>query len=291
MTILATMPGRFGDILWALPTVRLLAARHDTKVDFMTSPAYSDILDLIQRQPYILETWTNDDWELRETAPMTPYKPPACDCDDYEAIYHLGYQKWPSRPLAEEIRVETLGGGQAGDPQYVSLETPWINMPDATTRTSPGPVVAVGFTNEHIELKMGVLCGLVASLPEISWRLVVPDGRAAHRAWEWERVTRVEWPENFTFWQTSWVQAAHVIATADLFFGCLSALWVLANAVGTPTVIMEPSPERHHPIFWRESPKNHLVVGNDGKPTFDLRHTRDMIAAVLEEGADNGKAD
>ncbi|KKL69342.1 hypothetical protein LCGC14_2115880, partial [marine sediment metagenome] len=277
--------------LWSLPTVRLLAARHKTPVDFMTSPKYGSILDLIQPQTYILKTRTNEKWDVQETAPMTPRVPPARDdndynadnaCVDYEAIYHLGYQKWPSRPLAEEIRVETLGGGQPGDPQYVSLDTPWINMPDATTRTSPGPVVAVGFTNEHIELKMGVLCGLVASLPEISWRLVVPDGRAAHRAWEWERFTRA-WPENFTFWQTSWVQAAHVIATADLFFGCLSAPWVLANAVGTPTVIMEPSPERHNPIFWRESPKNHLVVGNDGKPTFDLRHTCDMIAAVLEE--------
>lgn len=284
MSILATMPGRFGDILWALPTVRLLAARHDTKVDFMTSPAYSGILDLIQRQPYILETWTNDDWDVQETAPMTPRVPPSCDCDDYEEIYHLGYREWPSQRLAEEIR-ESVGLARNPSDRALALHEPWITVPGASRETED-TVIAVGFSEEHIELKMGILLGLIPKFNEVTWQLLLPPKGMSHRAWEWVEVAG--YPVEYC--ETTWEQAAATIATADLFFGCLSAPWVLANAVGTPTVIMEPMVARHNPIFWREAPKNHLVIGNDGKPTFDLRHTADMIGRVLEE-VENGKAD
>ena len=274
MTILATMPGRFGDILWALPTVRLLAKRHDTQVDFTTSPRYDSLLELIQRQPYILETWTAARWNIQETAPITPRTPPECDCDDYEAIYHLGYREWPKAPLAATIR-ESVGYREDSP---LRMESPWITVIDACRETE-GTVIAVGFSEEHIELKMGILLGLAAASTEITWQLLLPPKPLAHRAWEWVEVAG--YPIEYI--ETNWEQAADVIGNADLFFGCLSSLWVLANAVGTPTVIMEPMVARHNPIFWRESPKNHLVVGNDGKPTFDLRATAAMIAAVLEE--------
>jgi hypothetical protein len=276
------MPGRFGDILWSLPTVRLLAARHSTKVDFMTSPKYASILSLIQKQPYILETWSGLGWDVQETAPMTPREPPVHDCDDYEAIYHLGYREWPSRILAEEIRGSVTFTKRDS---ALDLEGPWITVPGASRETED-TLIAVGFTEEHIELKMGILLGLIPKFNEITWELLLPPEGMSHRAWEWAEAAC--YPVEYC--ETNWEQAAAAIASADLFFGCLGAQWVLANAVGTPTVIMEPSPERHNPIFWRDSPKNHLVIGNDGKPTFDLRHTAEMIDWTLKE-VENGKAD
>lgn len=278
MTILATMPGKFGDILWSLPTVRLLAARHDTKVDFMTSPAHASILRLIQRQPYIRETWTGKDWDVTSEDTAQNRVPPVCDCDchGYEEIYHLGYREWPSQRLAEEIR-ESVGLARNPSDSALALHEPWITVPDAARETE-GTVIAVGFSEEHIELKMGILLGLASKFSEVAWQLLLPP-RMPHRAWEWVEVAG--YPVEYC--ETNWEEAAAAIASADLFFGCLSSLWVLANAVGTPTVIMEPMVARHNPIFWRESPKNHLVIGNDGKPTFDLRHTAEMITAVLEE--------
>ncbi len=277
MTILATMPGKFGDILWALPTVRLLAGRHKTKVDFMTSPAYSSILELVQHQGYILETWTAEDWTIRETAPMTPQAPPECGiCGEYEKVYHLGYKEWPAQSLANEIRDSV---GFLEDPP-LRLKRPWIQADDVCHENT---VIAVGISDEHIELKMGVLLGLIAQMPEeITWKLLLPPKGMSHRAWEWVEVAG--YPVEFH--ETTWIEAAGMIAAADLFFGCLSALWVLANAVGTPTVIMEPSVERHNEIFWRTTPKNHMVLGNTGKPTWDLRATRDLIVKVLKEGRD-----
>lgn len=274
MTILASMPGRFGDILWALPTARLLAARHGTNVDFMTSPKYSSILELVQRQPYILETWAGEGWDVSSEDTAQNRVPPECDCADYEEIYHLGYREWPRQSLPYEIR------GNADLVDDLRLTEPWITVPGAARETED-TVIAVGFSEEHIELKMGILLGLAGTdaFEDITWRFILPPPGTPHRAWEWVRGLS----DHVEFWQTDWEQAATAIASADLFFGCLSSMWVLANAVGTPTVIMEPMVARHNPIFWRDSPKNHLVIGNDGKPTFDLRHTREMIAAVLEE--------
>lgn len=274
MTILATMPGHFGDILWSLPTVRLLAARHGGPVDFMTSPKYSSILELVQAQPYILETWTGKDWDVSSEDTAQNRVPPACDCDDYEKIYHLGYQEWPTSLLAGNIR-ESVGLKDA-DPA-LALHEPWIHP--VGLRETEGSVITVGFSEEHIELKMGVLLGMAAEFEEITWRLILPPALISHRAWEWVVSAR----DYVELWQADWEQAAVAIASADLFFGCLSSLWVLANAVGTPTVIMEPMVARHNPIFWRESPKNHMVIGNDGKPTFDRRHTVEMIDKVLTE--------
>ncbi len=301
MTILATMPGHFGDILWSLPTVRLLSGRHKTKVDFMVPPAFESILPLIQRQGYILETWTGKGWDLSSMDTAENRVPPECDCDGYEEVYHLGYREWPSCPLAESIR-ESVGyravesiresvGYRAVDRDArvvadppLRMKRPWIRA-EAYDTNPAKPVIAVGFTNEHIELKMGVLLGLISQLPvDITWKLLLPPEGVHHRAWEWVAGQRAP----VEFCETNWEQAATEIASADLFFGCLSAPWVLANAVGTPTVIMEPMEARHNPIFWRDCPKNHLVIGNDEKPTFDLRATRDMIEKVLEEGSHDG---
>lgn len=272
MTILCTMPGHFGDILWALPTMRLLAKRHDTKVDFLTSPPFEPILELVQRQPYILETWTGKDWI--ETEDTAEYRvPPTCDCGDYEEVYHLGYSEWPTDILSDFIR-ESVG---FRDDPPLHMTSAWVRAGDIPHRDT---VIAVSFTENHIELKMGILLGLIAQLPvDITWKLLLPPKGLYHRAWEWVEVAG--YPVEFC--ETNWVQAAAEISSADLFFGCLSAPWVLANAVGTPTVIMEPMEARHNPIFWRNATKNHLVIGNDDKPTFDLRATRDMIKTVLGE--------
>lgn len=278
MRVLVTMPGHLGDILWSLPTARLLAARHNTKVDFIASPEFSAVLGLVQRQSYIQKTWIAEGWEVRDTEPR---EPPSYPCTGYDLIYHLGYKGWPSESLPWEIQSYVRDDVEMPD-RPLALEEPWVEPIETYPRRGGGPVIAVGFTEGHIELKMGILLGLVAALPDITWRLLLPHTEThRHRAWEW-------WPSispsSIEYCEANWEETATAIASADLFFGCLSAMWVVANAVGTKTVIMEPTVARHNPIFWVRSPKNHLVLGNDDKPTFDLRATRDMIEAVLKEG-------
>src|SRR5262245_63210788 len=70
--IACTMPGRHGDILWALPTVRALAEQAGAPIDLVISEKYGSLKDLIRRQPYIADVVVLADWQVQETAPMTP---------------------------------------------------------------------------------------------------------------------------------------------------------------------------------------------------------------------------
>jgi len=66
---------------------------------------------------------------------------------------------------------------------------------------------------------------------------------------------------------------------------------VLACAVGTPCIVMEPAEARWHPIFWpygQDGPQVRLVRGGDGRGTVDARHCRELIQAALAQTDDEG---
>ena len=48
MNILATMPGRHGDIAWSLATVRALAEAYDEPITFAISGKYGSLKELIE---------------------------------------------------------------------------------------------------------------------------------------------------------------------------------------------------------------------------------------------------
>lgn len=80
-----------------------------------------------------------------------------------------------------------------------------------------------------------------------------------------------------------WERAASTLARAKVALCDCSALHVLAVAVGTPVVVMEPNPHRWNRIFWplgRSGPQVYGVDGNDGQPSFDSRHTADRVIEV-----------
>ena len=76
MRIVFTMPGRFGDVLWAMPSARAVAETFDQPVTVVLSPKYGSLADLLRLQPYIAEVVIDPAWEIREDAPMQPRVPP-----------------------------------------------------------------------------------------------------------------------------------------------------------------------------------------------------------------------
>jgi hypothetical protein len=272
MKILATMPGRYGDILWSLATARALAEAYDTAIDFAISAKYGSLQALIQAQPYIACCVVDGLWDVQETAPMTPRIPTACVAPGYDVVYHLGYAGWPERPLPYECaRLANIHRESRGEPLLqVVLDRPWITAP-ANPDTDPGKIV-VGWSDEWFELKYG-LTELIFPSDDPVDVLVPPQSRWAqeHR---WGSHVSVD----------HWEEATARIATADLFVGCCSALHVLACGVGTPVLLVEPNPQRHHAIFYpygKTGPRVRLLLGGDGQPTFDARHLKDAVAEML----------
>lgn len=272
VSILCTFPGKFGDLLWALPTLRALARRTGEAVDLLTSADMASICPLISAQPYVGRCFADPQW-VRVHTDTEDRIPPADHpaARRYAHVFHCGYRGWPQRPLPFETLdclndqlPETID--EIAD-AHLQLDTPWIQDPGKVP--SRAAALTAGFSDDHFELKYGLL------------RLLERRGYSPHVVGHASR-----------WWQEAgrgtggpdWIGAAWMIQHADVFLGCNSAPHVLAVACGTPVVLMEPSPARHNPIFFplgTTGPQVTLVTGVDGKPTFDARHVVDTLTAVL----------
>ena len=280
MKIAFSMPGRFGDIAWSLPTARALAETYDTPVHMVLSPKYGSLAELIRVQPYIADVTIDPAWEIIESAPMSPRIPPTPI--DADHVYVGGYEGWPRVPLPEEIR-NSVARQYAGYNKgrffpAAEVSRPWIK---ATPWTQiPHPIV-MGFSDEWFELKFGVSQLLTANPKldrETGFVLAAPESR---------------WVKEAGFVGIDWVEAARRIAASDVFLGCCSSLHVLAVGLGKPCVIMEPSQMRHQHVFWplgMDGPKVWCVKGGDGLPTHDSRHTADLLHKVLSSVREGAKA-
>lgn len=259
-----THAGRFGDALWALPTVRAISEAAGEPVDFCISHAYRGLVPLIQAQSYIRTAFSDATWEVQQTAPVSPAEPLLKHCDQggraYEKTVHLSFKGWPEAPtLAEGYWLN----GEAAVPglKALDLERPWIEVP------KPEPIdIAIGFTDEYFEMKAG-----------IAWLL--QDNLNDHPMIRYLCAEGSRWFTEAGVRPTSWVRAANLIAGSMLFLGCLSALAVLAAALGKPRVLVEPNLQRHHAVFQHWDTE--LVKGGDGKPTFDARHVVDAVREKL----------
>src|SRR5262245_50574580 len=159
MRVLATFPGKFGDIMWGLPTVRAISEAIGEPVDFLVSPAYSSHLGLLRLQPYLrsAEAWPT--WQVQQTAPMTPWSPfeetlhheaqqvPA----GYDAVVHLGYRAWPDRDLPRCVYAQTQREYPNLPMAPLDLDRPWITAPRQDCSQ-----IAFGFSDEWFELKVGI---------------------------------------------------------------------------------------------------------------------------------------
>lgn len=267
--LLCTFPGRHGDLLWALPTVRAISETYQQPVTLVTSAKYGGLADLIRRQPYIAEVLVDPTWEVQETAPMTPRAPQVHDLAPYDRVFHLGYRGWPSPTLPVDIwngANHLLGPGRL---RSLDLDRPWITVEYAAEL--PPVDLAIGFTDEWFELKYGLYWILVQQHPSSYVRLT----QSPRWNTEGQQVVGAE---------VSWTAAAAWLSRVPVFVGCCSALHVLAIAAGCPKVIVvEPNRDRCQDVFFPlgKTGRVELVLGGDGQPTFDARHVREAIDRAL----------
>lgn len=294
MKILVTCPGRHGDILWSLPSLRALHEATGATIDLGVSPKYSGVCELAKDQPYLADAFAIAGWEVEETAPMTPTEPPPSAIPDgYDRVIHLGYRGWPTHPLPNEHywrMVEQLPPELDCGPHF-DLSRPWLaNWPWLLSGLGPG--IGVVFTDEWLELKAGILVALAKRFKR--WD---PRGTLAHPTffllvpWEGSR-----WfaemggsgdvlPPNVAVCPCDLKNVAHMLAACTVVLADNSAGHVIARGLGKPVVMVEPASARHHEIFYPYGTTGNgveLVRGIDGQPTFDARHIGDVLAAALE---------
>ena len=276
MKILCTFPGKIGDALWSLPTARMISRHFRVPVDFCMTPEHASegLLRLIGEQEYIANTYSLPGWTVEYKECMQPRDPMVGGYTDYkyDKVFDLGYAGWPDQELARYVHRLLLSNYKdVGFPFQLDM-SPWIKVQHfAPIKRS----IFVGWNHEWLELKMGLVLALAKSISNTVFCIPYTAG-ARH-----EEFVRINNINEIEMRRTDIYEAATMLARSSLYLGCLSALWVLACAMGKRCVVMEPSEARWNPIFWWDGEgRNRMVKGGDGKPTFDARHVRD---AVLEE--------
>ena len=278
MSLLVTMPGRFGDILWSLPTVRTLSARAGAPVDLAIAGEFASILPLLNLQPYIRRAFALDAWSL---TPPEEWRAPIGELKgtDWDEQRDLGYRGWPDEPLPYYI------GTQMGvEREELDLGRPWVQVPKPDWRWSLD--IAFGFSECWFELKYGLIELLLAEDDSESGDgfrgSLTKQGRRSLGLFPSSR-----WTSEAGYRAAKgWVESAQYIQHGRIFFGDCSALHVLAVACGRPVLIMEPMIARHNSIFYpfgMDGPQVTVVKGHDGLPTFDARAVQAAIEQKLEK--------
>jgi hypothetical protein len=229
---LCTFSGKYGDILWSLPTARQIARVLTAgQVDFAVMPYYENLLPLLQAQPYIDKAFIISDWlRTHSNHGDQPWQPPIHVQREYERYYHLTYKGHPgitapSMPLIDFI------AWQHGF-RFTERE-PFIDVPDCSEQFS------------IIHLSSGRFTDVVKENRLITYAFNEQYDQMKKEFFEhlWQ-LLKDEF-EFFNAGSAKWVEAAWAIKNSLTYVGCRSANWVMAIGTGQSTIVYEPHPARH----------------------------------------------
>ena len=165
--IAVSHPGKIGDALWALPTIKWLCEKHGCQADFFTSPYCAPMLSLVAYQPYIRTAQVMPGYVAVAYAPGVQPWDMGLSLDGYDAVYELGFRGHPRCDLGNYIA--SLVGAPAELPVeyefprgHVDVKAPYyVLAPRGDAMFSPLytefmnrseiPVVQLGSAGEAIE--------------------------------------------------------------------------------------------------------------------------------------------
>lgn len=233
---LVTFSGKYGDILWSLPTVKKISQLVGEPVDFATMPMYHSLLPLLARQSYINTARAMSDWMLMHSNyGDQPWNPPshtqcvtqgqgAYECKaGWDKCWHLGYRQHPGKVFgAQEMQLIDFTAWQQGIYFNQDNPLPFIDTPELVQK----PVdkyIAVSFNDQYIDLKAVFYNKLVERFGSRIVATTVP--------WDNER--------------KEWKESSQIIANAAGYVGCRSSNYVIAHGVKKRMITYEPHPARN----------------------------------------------
>ncbi len=241
---LITFPGKLGDCIWAAATMKEIAGKEvDGQIDIALSVFCRPLVDVFWCQPWVEDVYVLEDWRIfpGAPAPSQPVVPPTIP-EGYDKVVHLGLPDWPQLPLGVEFgRITHLV--PSGDPW---LTPPQANLNRCGRSSTQSNVIA--FTDEHVELKVGLISSIYQHAEHYPILLVQPNSRLATEFFLPPSMLKVAVDLKHL---TAWIGSAPALITDK------SMARVLAYAMGIPTYVVEPAEARWNNIFdppagWRK---------------------------------------
>lgn len=221
--VLCTFPGKFGDVLWSLPTVKAIADfMAQEKVDFGIMPAYRSLLPLLGMQKYIDKAFVIEDWECTGSPfgdqPWLPQHVP----QGYDRVFHLGMRGHPGIHCAPLPLIDFIAEQQG---MRLVNPIPFIDVPAGFFRAG----------KDEPEIDCHIAYAFSAGAAEAKAKFLdLVIGEAGNNI-AWIDVTKEDW-----------VSAAMLIKFAACFVGSRSSNNVIAHGVGQKNIfIYEPESSRH----------------------------------------------
>lgn len=214
---LVTFSGKLGDVLWSLPTARLISQTVGERLDFGTMPGSRSLLPLLEAQPWCARAFVVEDWVcVHSNFGDQPWNPPKTAEEGYEQCWHLTYKGHPGINAPEMPLVDFIAYQQGM--RFKDNPLPFVEVPPAVCSYKGGPFVAYAFNTQYTELKARFLKALTWNLTGL-------------------RFVDVS--------QHPWLVAVGVMQGALCFVGCRSANYVLAHGLGKRVFCYEPHPARN----------------------------------------------
>ena len=119
MKIAVTMPGKIGDALYALPTIRYLYQQTGAAIDFYTSTYCAPIVPLFEYQSCVERVIIPAEYRIeRMDMGVQPWEMPIYG--EYDAIHHLGFKSVPNTALHQYMAAQ-IG---INEPLAIEYEAP-----------------------------------------------------------------------------------------------------------------------------------------------------------------------
>lgn len=160
-----THPGKHGDCIYALPTVKKLCEMLGTTADFYTSEYCAPLKPLFEYQSYIDHFYVSPNYVIeRMDLGVQPYYVPV-DRSLYYKVWHLGFRHVPDEAIHKFIGhsvgievddpvYEVPGYGSALKMPYITIssrgETSYADLFREVIRSDPMRFVIVGGKGEYL---------------------------------------------------------------------------------------------------------------------------------------------
>jgi SAM-dependent methyltransferase len=203
-----THPGKMGDVIYTLPTIRWLCEKYNRKADFWTSSYCAPLKRLFEHQPYIDKLFVSPSYVVQNfCCGGQPWMVPVPNPQQYHEVFQLGFRTFPNN-IPDYIA--NLVGGPAGLP--IKYEYPDIPTLDE-------PYVVIAPRGEH---RWAPLIGNLAKKCQI-----VQLGSAA------DKVTS----QGIDKTGLDFLETTTWIAKSKAFIGCQSSQLVLAEGFNIPRFV------------------------------------------------------
>jgi len=205
--IACTHPGKIGDALYCLPTIKALSKKYNCKIDFYTSSYCKPLKNLFLYQSYINDFIIPKNYIIKRfDMGIQPWKMPVNG--GYDLVYHLGFKRIPDKALPNFI-AETA---------EVNIEPIQFEYPDLKILDEPYYVIAP--RKAYKDLFNNIV--LHSDLP-----FVVIGGKGDNNLSPYSAIDKTG---------TDFLETVSIIANSKGFVGLMSSQLVLANGFDIPKV-------------------------------------------------------